>query len=122
MWDFKGCRPVAYSHRTEALYFIQTPNYSFHRNSNEDYSGGACFIVAPFSFVKLSGRLPLVFYGIILFAKGDDAMKTFEFDLPVREQVYKAVGKRELKLYIFEPDIAATENRSVILFFNGGKL
>jgi acetyl esterase len=37
----------------------------------------------------------------------------------MQEKVYKHVGERELKLYIFNTD-EQTENRPVILFFHGG--
>ena len=46
-------------------------------------------------------------------------MSNIEFDFPIVEKTYKVVGKRDLKLYIFEPTSQETK-RPAILFFNGG--
>lgn len=41
------------------------------------------------------------------------------FDFPVIEKTYKTIRERNLKLYIFEPEIHP-KSRPAILFFNGG--
>ncbi|WP_211749414.1 alpha/beta hydrolase [Paenibacillus sp. Marseille-Q4541] len=46
-------------------------------------------------------------------------MRVIQFDLPVRELIYKVIGERHLKLYIFEPE-EPVDNKTAILFFNGG--
>lgn len=46
-------------------------------------------------------------------------MRESPFVYPVKEAVYKVIGGRELRFFIFEPDNAAT-NRTAILFFIGG--
>jgi acetyl esterase len=51
---------------------------------------------------------------------GNSMTKNYKFDFPVKEQIYKVVGDRKLKLYIFEPDMTPSRDTSVILFFNGG--
>ncbi|WP_202079801.1 alpha/beta hydrolase [Caldalkalibacillus salinus] len=47
-------------------------------------------------------------------------MKNYKFDYPTKKQIYKAIGDRDLLLYIFEPESDTNENKPVILFFNGG--
>jgi acetyl esterase len=47
-------------------------------------------------------------------------VKNYHFDFPVTERIYKVVGERELKLYLFEPRDASRMDRPAVLFFNGG--
>jgi acetyl esterase/lipase len=47
------------------------------------------------------------------------SMREYPFVFPVEEAVYKTVGGRKLRLFIFEPDVAGT-NRPAVLFFIGG--
>lgn len=46
-------------------------------------------------------------------------MRIVQFDLPMTELTYKVIGKRKLKLYLFESETPGN-NRPAILFFNGG--
>lgn len=46
-------------------------------------------------------------------------MRRFQFEFPVKEAVYKVIGERELKFYIFEPEVPG-KDRAAILFFIGG--
>lgn len=46
-------------------------------------------------------------------------MRAIEFDYPLIQKTYKVVNRRNLSLYIFNPEDYGA-NRSVILFFNGG--
>lgn len=41
------------------------------------------------------------------------------FDFPVTERIYKVIGERKLKLYIFEP-VKSEKSNPAILFFYGG--
>jgi|GEM_PF-3300496 len=46
-------------------------------------------------------------------------MRVYPFQYPLREVIYKTVERSQLKLYIFEPEMACA-NRTAILFFIGG--
>jgi acetyl esterase/lipase len=45
-------------------------------------------------------------------------MRDYPFVFPVKETVYKEIGGRKLRFFVFEPD-AAVANRTAVLFFNG---
>jgi acetyl esterase len=56
---------------------------------------------------------------VTILREGTLVVRVFPFEFPVKEAIYKEIGERQLKFYIFEPE-SPQKDRTATLFFIGG--